>query len=73
MTNWYAHLVDVKGAILIVEFGNGGQSYLDVPQGFEKFYPSNVVLLLQKTIYGLQQSVKRFWLRLLEVGCLLGL
>jgi Reverse transcriptase (RNA-dependent DNA polymerase) len=72
MTNWYAHLMDVKGAFLTGEFGNNEQLYMNVPQGFEKYYPNNVVLLLKKTIYGLKQSAKRFWLRLLEVVNFLG-
>jgi hypothetical protein len=67
MTGWYAHVMDVKGAFLTGEFGNGEKLYMHVPQGFETFYPGNVVLLLKKTIYGLKQSAKRFWLRLLEV------
>jgi hypothetical protein len=71
MTGWYAHILDVKGTFLTGEFGNGEQLYMTVPQGFEEFYPGNVVLLLKKTIYGLKQSAKRFWLRLLEVVGLL--
>jgi hypothetical protein len=67
MTNWYAHILDVKGAFLTGEFGKGEQLYMEIPQGFEKFYPLHVVLLLQKTIYGLKQWAKRFWLRLFEV------
>jgi hypothetical protein len=39
MTEWYAHLMDVKGAFLTGEFGNGEKLYMDVPQGFEQYYP----------------------------------
>ena len=38
---------------------------MDVPQGFEKYFPPGVVLLLLKTIYGSKQAAKRFWLFLL--------
>jgi hypothetical protein len=38
---------------------------MDVPEGFERFYPSNVVLLLLKTIYGLKQAAYEYWLELL--------
>jgi hypothetical protein len=32
-----------------------------IPEGFEKWYPSNVVLLLTKTLYGLKQAAMQFW------------
>jgi hypothetical protein len=68
MTAWYAHLMDVQGAFLTGEFGNGERLYMDVPKGFERYYDAaKYVLLLLKTIYGLRQSAKRFWLRILEV------
>jgi hypothetical protein len=39
---------------------------MEVPQGFERFYPKNCVLLLLKTLYGTKQAAKAFWLKLLE-------
>ena len=39
---------------------------MEIPQGFKKFYPSNCVLLLKKTLYGTKQAAKAFWLKLLE-------
>jgi Reverse transcriptase (RNA-dependent DNA polymerase) len=72
MTTWYSQLMDVNGAFPTGEFGDGEQLYMNVPQGFEKYYPTNVVLLLKKAIYGLKQSAKRFLLRLLEVVSFLG-
>jgi hypothetical protein len=39
---------------------------MEVPQGFEKFYPKNTVLLLLKTIYGLKQAALAFWRELLK-------
>jgi hypothetical protein len=47
-------------------FEKGRQVYMEVPQGFEKFYPNNCVLLLKKTLYGTKQAAKAFWLKLLE-------
>jgi hypothetical protein len=39
---------------------------MSVPQGFEKYFPADVVLLLLRTIYGCKQSAKAFFLVLLE-------
>jgi Reverse transcriptase (RNA-dependent DNA polymerase) len=47
---------DVKGAFLNGKFSKGEQLYMEVPEGFERFFPSNVVLLLLKNIYGLKQA-----------------
>ena len=49
---WIAELVDVRGAFLHGNFEKGRQVYMHVPQGFEKFYLANVVLLLMQTLYG---------------------
>jgi len=35
---------------------------MEVPQGFKKYFPWNVVLLLLKTLYGLKQAAYAFWL-----------
>eukprot|EP00957_Ditylum_brightwellii_P204055 15337406-Ditylum_brightwellii.AAC.1 len=34
---------------------------MTVPKGFERFYPSDVLLELLKTIYGLKQAAIQFW------------
>ena len=39
---------------------------MEVPQGFERFYPQNTVLLLLKTLYGLKQAALAFWRELLK-------
>jgi Reverse transcriptase (RNA-dependent DNA polymerase) len=66
MAGWCAEVLDVKGAFLHGTFEKGRQVYMEVPQGFERFYPSNCVLLLLKTLYGTKQAAKAFWLKLLE-------
>ena len=38
--------------------------YMEVPQGFEQYYPRNVVLLLLKTLYGTKQAAMQFWRKL---------
>jgi hypothetical protein len=39
---------------------------MEIPQGFQKFYSGNSVLLLRKTLHGTKQAAKAFWLKLLE-------
>jgi hypothetical protein len=66
MANWTAHVLDVRGAFLKGDFGDG-ETYLHVPQGMTKWYSGNVVLLLKKTLYGLKQAAYRFWSYLLTI------
>jgi hypothetical protein len=75
----YAHLVDVNGAFLLGNWENDPitaeerQVYMEVPQGFETFFPKgDWILLLLKTIYGTKQAAKRFWLLLLGLFVKLG-
>ena len=39
---------------------------IKVPQGFEKYYDENVVLLLLMEIYGTKQAAMAFWRELLK-------
>jgi len=64
LAGWYAEIIDICGAFLHGKFEDGQKVYMEVPQGFEKFYPGNVVLLLLKTIYGLKQAAYAFWQKL---------
>ena len=67
MAKYCGELMDVKGAFLLGEFGQEENIYMQVPQGFEKFYnPFTTVLLLLKTIYGLKQAAYAFWRKLVE-------
>ena len=61
MASFHAEVVDVCGAFLLGNFEPGHKMYIEVPQGFEKFYPPGIVLLLNKTLYGLRQSAMQFW------------
>ncbi|MGH7955289.1 MAG: reverse transcriptase domain-containing protein [Gloeomargaritales cyanobacterium] len=62
---WAAELVDVQGAFLSGEFEDNEQIFVEVPQGFEGFYPKEVVLMLIKTLYGLKQAAMAFWRKLI--------
>ena len=66
LARMWAELNDVKGAFLNGHFSHGEQLYMHVPQGFERFYSSNVYLLLLKTIYGLKQAAFEYWRTLLK-------
>ena len=64
MAKWHLEVLDVKGAFLHGEFEEGEEIYMEVPQGFEKYYPENSVILLLKTLYGLKQAALAFWRKL---------
>jgi hypothetical protein len=54
MAGWTAMLLDVKGAVMNGRFKDDEKLYVYGPEGFEKWYPNNVVLLLLKTLYRLR-------------------
>jgi hypothetical protein len=66
LAGWVSHVVDVKGAFLHGKFEKGEKVYMKVPEGWEGFYPTNTVLLLLRTIYGLKQAAMAFWKELLK-------
>ena len=67
LAGWYAHLMDVKGAFLKCGFRTQHKVAMEVPRGFEKFYPYGWLLLLLKTLYGCKQAAKMFWEFLLKL------
>eukprot|EP00957_Ditylum_brightwellii_P120469 9191558-Ditylum_brightwellii.AAC.1 len=66
MADWIGRVNDVKGAFLKGESEEGKKVYIWVPQGFEKYYAKDVVLLLLKAIYGTKQAAMAFWRELLK-------
>jgi hypothetical protein len=51
----------------VLEEGKGTQTEtvnMEIPKGFERFYASNLVLLLLTTLYGLKQAALAFWRKL---------
>ena len=56
MARFSAEVIDVKGAFLQETFYQLEHLYMEVPQGFKKFYSKNLVLLLQQIIYELKQA-----------------
>eukprot|EP00977_Amphora_coffeiformis_P005907 scaffold1252_cov154-Amphora_coffeaeformis.AAC.1 len=73
MARMWCELNDVKGAFLNGLFSGGETLYMEVPQGFKKFYPGDVLLLLLKTIYGLKQAAFEYWRALLKALKTVGL
>lgn len=62
---WTNELVDVKGAFLCGNFQDEKPIYMKVPEGFERHYQGDVLLLLRRTIYGLKQAARAFWRELM--------
>jgi hypothetical protein len=60
-------VLDVRGEFLKGDFSNGETLSLHIPQGMEKWYGSDMIFLLQKTLYGLKQAAYQFWLFLLTI------
>ena len=61
MANWLGWIVDVKGAFLHGRFENNEKIFMKIPDGFQKHYPTHVVLCLMRTLYGLVQAAMQFW------------
>ena len=66
MERMVTNVNDVRGVLLNGKFSIGERLYMEVPEGFERFYPKNKVLLLLKTKYGLKQAAFEYWLELLK-------
>ena len=73
MALWHAEIIDVKGAFLKASFDPKHKVYMEIPKGFKKFYPKNMLLLLKKTLYGVKNAAKAFWLVLLNIMASIGL
>ena len=61
MAGFEADILDVCGAFLLGTFDPGHSMYIEVPRGFEKFYPPGTVLLLNKTLYGTKQASAQYY------------
>jgi hypothetical protein len=72
MAGWFGLLLDVNGAFLNGRFQKQHRVYMGVPQGFEKYFPGDVVLLLLRTLYGTKQAAMAFWRKLVEVFYMIG-
>jgi hypothetical protein len=71
MVGWWSEIVDVKGAFLTAEFDQNHKMYELVPIGLEKYWPANVVLMLNCTFYVTFQAVIQFWKKLCNVVTLI--
>jgi hypothetical protein len=61
MAYWLAWIIDIEGASLQGQLQNDEQIFMKIPNGFQKFYPSYVMLKLLRTLCGLAQSAIKFW------------
>ena len=65
--------MDINGTFLHGHFENGEIIHMSVPKGFEKYYPADVVLLLLRTLYGLNQVAMAFWRKFLKAMYSMGM
>jgi hypothetical protein len=63
---WIAAVLDVEGAFLQGKFKDGEELYMSIPQGWEEFYPGDVVLRMNVPIYGTKQAGACFYRTLVE-------
>ena len=61
LAGWVSHIIDVKRTFLHEKFEKGGNVYMKVPEGWERLYPDNTMLLLLRIIYGSKQAAVAFW------------
>jgi hypothetical protein len=61
MATWAASVIDINGAFLNGELDEHVECYLEVPEGFKKYYLPNVMLMLLRTLYGMIQAAYAFW------------
>ena len=58
---WIAAIIDVEGAFLQGRFANGEELYIEVPDGFQEWYPGDVVLRMNVPLYGTKQAAYCFF------------
>ena len=66
MGNMKSKVVDVNGAFLKGDIEDGEVIHMEVPEGWERHYDNDVVLKLEKCLYGLKQAAMAFWRQLLK-------
>ena len=60
--NWFTKIIDVQVAFLHGQFQQQKEKlYTEVPEGFEKYFPHNAILLMLQTIYGSIQGALQWW------------
>ena len=59
--SWMSATIDVEGAFLQGCFENREELYIEVPDGFQKWYPTGVVLQMNVSLYGTKQVVCCFF------------
>ena len=59
--SWTSAVIDVEGAFLQGCFENGEEMYIEVPDGFYKWYPDDIVLQMNVPLYGTKQAAYSFF------------
>jgi hypothetical protein len=61
MASWAALMIDINGASLNGELDEHVEFYLEVPEGFKKYYSTIVMLMLLRTLYSMIQAAYAVW------------
>ena len=59
--SWTSAIIDVEGAFLQGHFENSEEIYIEVPDGFQKWYPDDIVLRMNVPLYGTKQVAYCFF------------
>ena len=54
MTGFENHIMDINSTFLLRHFNNKDTIYIEIPDGFEKYFAPNNKIKLQVPIYGLK-------------------
>ena len=66
-----AHIIDMKGAFLLVYFEKGEELFIEVPGGFEEYFSENDVIKLKVLIHRLKQAAQTFYKLLVStISCM---
>jgi hypothetical protein len=57
---WTSAIINVEGAFLQGRFANGEELYIEVPDGFQEWYPGDLVLRMNVPLYGTKQAAYCF-------------
>ena len=68
MANYMANIIDIKGAFLLGRFNKGEELFMEISQGFEKYFSENEVIKLLVPFYGLKQASRAFYKELVAAA-----